>query len=136
MRYRRFSYRYTEVHRIGSSLVDDPWKGRVPLFAARPQWRPPFDLYETGAALSVKVEVAGMDEEDFEITLYDDILVVEGVRPWKHSDKETRFFTVEIHYGPFRLEVPVPIGIDREHVTAQYEKGYLLISLPKAEAER
>ena len=136
MRYRRFSYRYTEAVRpIGPRSLGDPWSSRLSFFIAKPQWHPPSDLYETASAWVIKVELAGMTEEEFEITLYDDLLVIEGIRNWKRPPEETRFYTVEIRYGPFRLELPVSPGIDRERVSARYEEGILYVTLPKVEEE-
>src|SRR6185437_13796586 len=43
-------------------------------------WRPPTDLHETEDAYFVKVEIARMAEEDIEVTLYEDAVVVSGVR--------------------------------------------------------
>ena len=73
-----------------------------------------------------------MTEEQFEILLYQDVLVIEGDRPWRSSGAEARFHLAEIRYGPFRLELPIPFDIDRERVTARYEQGFLTVHLPKA----
>ena len=131
MRFRQLKIRYT----IQGSVVryGDPWTIRLPLVVARPEWRPPVDLFETSSELIVKVEVAGMSEEDFEILLYEDILVIQGERPWKLGPGEARFYLAEIHYGPFRLELPVAATIDRDQVSARYENGFLLVTLPKGE---
>ena len=122
------------ARQVGSWSLGDPWRARLSLFIAKPQWHPPSDLYETATAWMVKVEVAGMSEEDFDITLYDDLLVIEGVRSWKRPAEETRFHTVEIRYGPFRLELPTSTEIDRERVAARYEQGILYVTLPKVES--
>ncbi len=134
MRYRRLSYRYTEiVSGLGPGPLGDPWQARLPVTLARTYWRPPVDLYETETALIVKTEVAGMAEEDFDVLLYEDTLVIEGTRPWEQPAAETRFHAVEVRYGPFRVEVPIRAPIDRDRVEARYERGFLVVTLPKAE---
>lgn len=134
MRYRRLSYRYTQVISTPApGLLGDPWSTRPPMPFAGPQWRPPADLYETATELILKAEVAGMAEEDFDIALYDDALVIEGIRPWDQIDTETQFHAVEVRYGPFRLEVPLRVAIDRDRVEARYERGFLCVTLAKAE---
>lgn len=136
MRYRRLSYRYAEVaSKVGSQILADFWSDRLSVALTQAQWRPAADLYETSGALIVKAELAGMVEEDFEITLYHDVLVIEGVRPWQPLEEETQFHVVAIHYGSFRLEVPLLIPLDRDRVEARYERGFLYITLPKAEGE-
>ena len=43
-------------------------------------WRPPTDVYETADELIVVMELAGVNEDDMTITLFSDLLVVEGKR--------------------------------------------------------
>jgi len=132
MRFRWVRFRYAEV---SGSFAPDPlrevWVGRRRTLAA-PQWRPPIDFYETDCGLTVKVELAGMSEDEVEITLYNDALVVEGVRSWEVPARETRFHAVEIPYGPFRLELALKSRVDCKEVTARYERGFLIVQLPKA----
>lgn len=134
MRFRQLSIRYHELVPQGPRLFGDPWVLVFPLPVARPEWRPPVDYWETGEELGVKVEMAGMSEEDFDIVLYQDILVIEGDRRWYST--EARFHLAEIRHGPFRLELPIPSNIDRERVTARYERGFLQVLLPKAGTKR
>jgi HSP20 family molecular chaperone IbpA len=101
---------------------------RVPI--ARPEWRPPVDYSETTDEVAIKIEVAGLAEDDFEILLYEDVIVIGGERRWRSSG-EARFHLAEIRYGPFRLELPIPTSVNRERVTARYERGFLVIQLPK-----
>jgi HSP20 family protein len=134
MRFRQLSIRYHELVPEGLRLLGDPWLFPFPIPLARREWRPPVDYWETGEELSVKVEVAGMSEEDFDIVLYQDALVIQGDRQWRSS--EARFHLAEIRHGPFRLEVPIPSNIDRERVTARYDRGFLRVVLPKADSNR
>lgn len=131
MRYRRISYRYTEVvthHTV--RLLGDPW-GLLPrTTVARPEWKPPADLYETDHTYVVKVELAGVSEDDLDVSVYADALVVEGNRLVGVSG-EVRYHSAEIRYGPFRLEVAFPTPIDRERVSARCESGFLLLTVGK-----
>ncbi len=136
MRYRWVRYRYSEVFQEAEPQpLEDLWGSRRRVMLARPQWRPPVDLYETENGLCIKVEIAGLSEEDFEITLYDDTLVIEGIRSWRLPDA-ARFHAVEVRYGPFRVEVPVLLNVDREQVSARYDLGFLYVTLPKMEVNR
>jgi HSP20 family protein len=97
---------------------------------ARQEWKPPTDLYETHDAYVVKVELAGVAEDDLDISVYTDALVVEGIRPIGVTG-EVRYHTAEIRYGPFCLEVAFPTPINRERVSARYESGFLLLTVGK-----
>jgi len=136
MRYRRFSYRFAEVtSAAGIRLLGDPWAALPRVNVARPQWRPAADLYETSSALMITVELPGVSEDQIEVMLYEDALVIEGVRRFE-PPSDARYHSAEIRYGPFRLEVHLPSAIDRERVTARYEGGFLWITLPKLEMDR
>jgi hypothetical protein len=84
------------------------------------------------------MELAGMREEDIEVTLYEDALVVTGRRDEDPDHGDTTFYhEAQIRYGTFRAEVLLPTAVDRDHVEARYENGFLRISLPKmVRAER
>jgi HSP20 family molecular chaperone IbpA len=129
MRYRRISYRYTEVvthHAV--RLLGDPWGLLLRTTVARPEWKPPADLYETDDAYVVKVELAGVAEDDLDVSVYTDALVVEGSRAVGVTG-EVRYHSAEIRYGPFRLEVAFPTPINRERVSARCESGFLLMTV-------
>jgi HSP20 family protein len=92
-------------------------------------WRPPTDVYETTEAVVVKMEIAGMGEEDFDITFANGVLLVEGAR--RDAAEKTGYHQLEIAYGDFSVEVQLPMPLLVDHITATYENGFLLISLPK-----
>lgn len=99
---------------------------------SRPRtWRPPTDVYEHDDKIVVRVEVAGMNESDFELSLDQNILTVRGVR----SDVTERraYHQMEINFGEFATSVELLIPIDSEHVRAEYLNGFLWVFLPKAQ---
>lgn len=132
MRYRKLSYRYTEVTaRRGLQRLGDLWEISRQIFLAQREWRPAFDLYESDGSLSVKVELPGIAEENLEIVFYADALVISGTRPWEMADASALFHAVEIRYGPFHLEIPVLARVDWERVEIQYTSGFLQVRIPK-----
>lgn len=92
-------------------------------------WRPPTDVYETRDALVVRMEIAGMSEDDFDITFADGHLTVRGVR----HDREEKlgYHQMEIPYGEFVAEIYLALPIRVEAITAAYHNGFLIITLPK-----
>ena len=103
--------------------------------AMRPHvWRPPTDMYETEEAIVIRVEIAGMREQDFSVALEDRTLTIRGVR----SDPTERraFYQMEIPFGEFSTEVELPAPIVSEGVEAVYRDGFLQITLPKARPQQ
>ncbi len=97
-------------------------------------WEPPTDVYENEEGLVVQVEIAGMGEEDFSITLGERVLVIEGVR--KDPEPKRAYYQMEIRYGEFRAEVYLPWTVDPDRVQAVYEAGFLKVFLPRPPARR
>jgi HSP20 family protein len=90
-------------------------------------------MAEMSTAYLVTVEIAGINDDSVEISVYEDALVIEGERVLVQPPREElRYHTLEILRGPFKLELALPAGsIDRGSVQAAYERGLLRITLPK-----
>ena len=95
-------------------------------------WEPPTDVHETDDVLYVRVEVAGMRESKFQISLLDDMLVISGIRS-RPDHTGAAFHQMEIPYGDFRTAVNLPYKVDAEQAKARYKDGFLDIELPRAE---
>ncbi len=92
-------------------------------------WTPPTDIYETEENFTVRVEIAGMREDDFEVAVENNILMISGNR----SDLNERrgYHQMEIRFGKFEIAVEIPVPVDIESAKAEYKDGFLLIQLPK-----
>lgn len=97
--------------------------------AGRLQWEPPADVWETGESLVIRAEVAGIGEDDFDVTVYRDAVVLTGRRVRQITAGAT-FHAVAIETGRFRLEVPLPAPVDGRAVLARLERGLLTVTLP------
>jgi len=92
-------------------------------------WRPPTDVYETDECMVVKVEVAGMAEDDFVISLDAKKLTIGGLRHDPAS--KLGYQQMEISYGQFETKVILPRAIDVDKIEATYQNGFLIVHLPK-----
>ncbi len=94
-----------------------------------PIWRPPTDVFETEQAVIVRVEIAGMHEDDFSISLTGDQLTVRGNRP--DVQERRAYHQMEIAFGEFTVEVILPAPILADKVNAEYQTGFLRLEFPK-----
>ncbi|MBN1400040.1 MAG: Hsp20/alpha crystallin family protein [Anaerolineae bacterium] len=108
---------------------DDLYTGRV-----HRVWRPPTDVFEIGGDIVIQVEIAGMRDEDFEISLVDQRLLIAGQR--RHLEGRRVYQNMEINYGEFRAEVQLNLPLDEEGISATYENGFLFVRLPRAKEHR
>ncbi len=92
---------------------------------------PPTDILELSDRLHIVVEIAGIRQGDVNITVVNHSLIISGVR---HRDVEQHpiaYHRVEIGYGEFRLQIPLPWVVEPDRVTAVYQDGFLQIDLPR-----
>jgi HSP20 family protein len=99
-----------------------------------PVWRPATDVYETEDTIVVRVEVAGMREEDFSIELEGRYLTIRGTRP--DLPERRAYHQLEIRFGEFNTQVELPVAVEHEHVQAVYGNGFLRVILPKTRPQQ
>jgi len=105
----------------------------LPALASHSAWTPNTDVYETPEGLVVKIEIAGIEKEDLEITLNDRLLLVRGHRKDPCRERRCSFRQMEIDYGPFERRIVIPRSVDGSRVRATFQNGFLHIELPKSQ---
>ena len=120
MRYRRVSYRYALlVTGNQERAFGDPLAAVQPgVRFAETFWRPPADVCESATTIVVTVDLAGIDQDDLDVVLFEDALIVEGRRRLTGVEPGVVYHVAEIRQGPFRLELGLPGSIDQERVDA------------------
>jgi HSP20 family protein len=97
-------------------------------------WSPPTDVYETEESCVVKVEVAGMRDEDFEVAFENNILLIRGHRP--DRSERRAYHQMEIRFGRFEIAIELPVVVDIEKAQAEYKDGFLVIDLPRVSSKQ
>ena len=87
-------------------------------------------------AVQVDIEVPGMDPEDFELQVHDDVLVIHGEKRVERERTEGRYHVMERAYGAFERAVRLPVQVDEANASASYRRGVLHISLPRSSANK
>ncbi len=98
-------------------------------------WRPPTDVFELADRLVVMVEISGMRDGEFNVSLQERRLVISGIRRRAVRDRMA-FHQMEVRYGEFRTAVSLPWHVDRNRVTATYKDGFLRVELPRAASQQ
>ncbi|MEO8289554.1 MAG: Hsp20/alpha crystallin family protein [Gaiellaceae bacterium] len=104
------------------------------LVARRAGFRPALDVYRTDdpPAITVVVELAGVDPGEVEAAVVDGVLVIRGRR--RRSSGEQRLYQhMEVDYGVFERRIQLNESIDSRSASATYENGLLSIHLPLAQ---
>ncbi len=107
-----------------------------PFFANRPEARPwslALDAAETEDEYVVKASIPGVNPDDLDITLEENVLTIKGETQMDETVKEADFHLRERRYGTFSRSVRFPAAVNAEEVVAAYEHGVLTLTVPKAE---
>lgn len=107
------------------------WKR--PVFFFEKAWKPLCDVMETDTEIVVIVELAGVSAEDVSIVAQGSNLAIRGARKRSRTvtSANSDYYQMEISYGSFERIINLPVNIDAEGATANYDEGFLEIRLPK-----
>ncbi len=111
-------------------LFDSVWGGR------QEAWLPAVDVFDTKDAVVLKAELAGMDPDDIQIEIEDNVLTIKGERRFEEKVDEERYYRVERRFGSFQRSLALPQGVKADDIAAAYEDGILEVRVPKAEEEK
>ena len=94
------------------------------------------EVFEDDQRVVVRLEVPGMNKQDFDVQVEDDTLVVQGEKRFERESSSGRWRVMQCAYGSFRRVVTLPATVRADVSKASYRSGVLRIELPKAEPGR
>jgi HSP20 family protein len=99
-------------------------------FSALSHGAPSLDVSDTKEAFVVKFSMPGMDANDIQLSLQENVLTIKGERKQEKEDTG-RGHRVERSHGTFIRSVGFPRAVDASRVTANCTDGMLTVTLPK-----
>lgn len=100
---------------------------------ARGAWMPNVDIYENKDQIVLEAELPGMNREDFDLSIENNIITLRGERRFEKKDDGDNYHRVERAYGTFTRSFTLPQTVSSEGATAEYKNGVLRVTLPKRE---
>lgn len=94
---------------------------------------PSVDVYQTKDSVVVETPLAGVDLDDVEVSIEDNILTIKGETKRKSEVDEENYYRKEVRYGSFHRQVALPAPVQEEKAEATSKDGMLKISIPKVE---
>ena len=89
------------------------------------------DVFETDNDVTIKAPIAGVEPDDLEISITDDVVTIEGERKKSKEAKSSDYFIQECYWGKFSRKYILPIEVDGEKGKAEIKDGVLTITIPK-----
>jgi HSP20 family protein len=91
---------------------------------------PKVDMFDTGDAYQLMIEVPGVSQENLEVAVQGSSVIVAGLR--EPIDDSVKIISSERPRGHFQRTVQLPSEVERERTTAHLQEGVLVLTLPKA----
>ena len=99
-------------------------------------WTPAIRLVENGDRYVLTVQLAGINPDVIDIQATRESIVISGERSQSEVVEGDRVLHDDIRYGAFRRVVNLPEAIQNDAVAANFEHGFLTLTLPKVEEVR
>jgi HSP20 family protein len=90
---------------------------------------PKVDIFDTGEAYQLMIEVPGVSQENLEVAIQGGSVIVAGLR--EPIDDSVKIISTERPRGHFQRTIQLPSEVEREKTTAHLQEGVLVLTLPK-----
>lgn len=97
---------------------------------------PALDVFEDKDDVVVEAELPGMDKEDIEVNLTDNLLTIRGEKKKEEAVQEENYYRSERSYGSFVRKIELPTAVHSDRVKATFKNGILEVRVPKTEEAR
>jgi HSP20 family protein len=113
-------------------LFADLWQVFPFSRSLRRGYRPEVDVYRSDdpPALTVQIELPGVDPEDVRLVASPQALLIAGER--RRPKDCGHYQQLELDYGPFQRQITLAENIDPDRASATYDRGILTVRLPIA----
>ncbi len=114
--------RSTGGDEIWINTTDDGYEGQLAV-----------DVYQDAKNLYIKAIIGGIQADDIEIHLNNDLLTIKGkrIKPIETVAPD-QYYIQECFWGGFSRSIILPVDVLNDRVDAQVEHGILSIVLPKS----
>ncbi len=117
---------WREIERIEQRFSELPFSGNQ---------LPEVNIFTSGNGALLRTEIPGIDPASIDVSVEGKTLTVSGSRSTDVAGEEGTFHRRERWQGRFTRTVEVPFLIDPDKVNANFNRGVLEITLPRAAAD-
>jgi len=89
------------------------------------------DIYQTEDEIVIQSTIAGVAQNDIDISVTSDMVTIKGRRMPPEKIKSSDYYYQELFWGPFSRSIILPEDIDSDNAKASMKNGLLTIRLPK-----
>lgn len=94
------------------------------------------DVFQTPSEIVIKSTVAGVDPDNVDISITNDMVTIRGKRSKDEKVEAENYYYQELYWGTFSRSIILPVEVDADRAKAGIKNGILTIKLPKIEKVR
>ena len=97
---------------------------------------PLVNVYDDGETFTVEALAPGLDADKIDLSVLHNTLTIAGEKLGPQNLAPERIHRIERAAGRFMRTVQLPAEADPDKVSANYRDGFLVVTVPRAEAAR
>jgi HSP20 family protein len=97
---------------------------------------PSIDIIDHDDHLLVKAEIPGVNKDDLNVSISDNVLTIKGDTRHEEKKKDGDYFRHEISSTSFARSVTLPVAVDASKISAALTDGMLEVTVGKAETSK
>ena len=102
-----------------------------PGYSGRQSFVPAVDLYQDNDNVYAEMPLPGVNINEVDISITNDILTVEGSKEQKTEVDDKNYYRKEVKVGSFYRSVALPASVNGDKAEAEYKNGILKVTIPK-----
>ena len=114
-------------------LVNSMFGGDTGQTWPRGGYEVPTDVFHVEDKLVIRMDLPGVSPDSVEVTVQDNVLLINGSRNFPHDPESVRFVRRGTFYGDFTQRVALGKGLNVERISARYDNGVLELTIPYAD---
>jgi HSP20 family protein len=125
--------------RLGITSPRSEWDELFNRFFTEPSqtwagnYQVPTDVFHTEDSLVIRMDLPGVNPDDVEVTVQENVLLINGKRNFSWDADKVRFVRRGTFYGDFTQRVALGKGLKVESIAATYDNGVLELRIPYME---
>jgi HSP20 family protein len=132
--FRGFWDMQSHMNRMFSEMLGNLARSPARQLEGMTEWAPAVDATTKNGDLVIRAELPGVNPEDVDISLQNNVLTISGERKVEQEEERGGYFIRERRYGSFSRSFSLPAGTDESKVSARFDQGVLEVTVEGAGA--
>jgi HSP20 family protein len=97
---------------------------------------PKVDIIDTPDSIEFEAEIPGLDKDEVSVEIDEGVLSISGSKRDTKTEENITYLKKELKRSSFKRSFKLADSFNHQKITAKFENGLLLISVPKKKPEK